>query len=144
MVGNDADDLAACSALESATDCTAGSASCTWCESKAVSSACYPSGMTSRLPAGVFDCSSANNAGDSKVKKGETTTPLQKAKEVIEEAVEEVKPKTTLRSEFFNLKSGITLTLTSDMVDKEFCDPNSDVSLAGYMNGELILNEGGE
>jgi hypothetical protein len=21
-------------------------------------------------------------------------------------------------------------------VDKEFCDPNSDVSLAGYMNGE--------
>lgn len=40
------------------------------------------------------------------------------------------------KSQFFNLKQGITLTLTSDAVDNEFCDPNSDVSLAGYMNGE--------
>jgi cathepsin A (carboxypeptidase C) len=38
------------------------------------------------------------------------------------------------KSQFFNLKQGITLTLTSDAVDNEFCDPNSDVSLAGYMN----------
>ena len=88
--------------------------------------------MTNRLPAGVFDCAS---------KKGEAVPFV--AEEAVEEAEETVKEKTAVRSEFFNLKSGITLTLSSDAVDKEFCDPNSDVSLAGYMNGEF-QRRGGE
>ena len=36
----------------------------------------------------------------------------------------------------FILEEGVTLTLDSAEVDKEFCDASSDLSLAGYMNGE--------
>ena len=37
----------------------------------------------------------------------------------------------------FTLKEGITLTLSSAEVDKNFCDPSSPLSLAGYMNGKI-------
>jgi hypothetical protein len=120
VVGDDAASLAAC-ASHPQEEC---SDSCTWCVSKAVSSACYPSGMAGRLPAGVFECEQTE----------------QVAKEAEEVAEEE------LRSEFFHLKQGITLTMSSGAVDKEFCDPNSGVSLAGYMNGEQksVFVGGGE
>lgn len=44
---------------------------------------------------------------------------------------------TTTRVQTFNLKENITLTLSSAVVDKDFCDPSSPLSLAGYMNGEI-------
>jgi cathepsin A (carboxypeptidase C) len=85
--------------------------------------------MTGRLPAGVFACSSV------KLEEGGV---VEEAKEVAEESIEGIESAadevTVPKSQFFNLKQGITLTLTSDAVDNDFCDPNSDVSLAGYMN----------
>lgn len=113
QTGDDAADLAACAAHTSSAECVD---TCSWCESKAVSSACYPASMVGRLPAGVFECGSA-------------------AKSSLKE--EKVEKKETGRSESFNLKEGITMTLSSDAVDGDFCDPNSQLSLAGYMNGEL-------
>ena len=41
------------------------------------------------------------------------------------------------RVQTFRLKENITLTLSSAEVDKNFCDPSSPLSLAGYMNGEI-------
>ena len=126
--GDDAAEMAACAA-HAEKDC---SGSCTWCVSGAVASGCYPTSMTGRLPAGVFACSSV---------KLEDGGVVEDAKEVAEESIEGFESAADEvmipKSQFFNLKQGITLTLTSDAVDNDFCDPNSDVSLAGYMNGEL-------
>lgn len=44
---------------------------------------------------------------------------------------------TTKKVQTFDLKENITLTLSSAEVDKNFCDPSSPLSLAGYMNGEI-------
>eukprot|EP00956_Cyclotella_meneghiniana_P005538 scaffold7120_cov49-Cyclotella_meneghiniana.AAC.4 len=118
---NDAEDFAACSAHKSSNDCSNNSNdSCTWCESKAVSSACYPSDKVGKLPAGVFECANASVTVEAVQDEGAT--------------VKEENAKSVKKAETFNLKSGITLTLSSDAVDNEFCDPNS-ASLAGYMNG---------
>ncbi|KAL3759807.1 hypothetical protein ACHAWU_007551 [Discostella pseudostelligera] len=88
--------------------------SCSWCLSGAVPSACYPALMTSKLPAGVFQCDKeAEEAAE------ETLTAS---------AVDSKKVQT------FNLKESITLTLSSSEVDKDFCDASSPLSLAGYMN----------
>jgi hypothetical protein len=48
-----------------------------------------------------------------------------------------VKRTTRRRVQTFHLKENITLTLSSAEVDKNFCDPSSPLSLAGYMNGEI-------
>jgi hypothetical protein len=113
--GDDAAELlAACQPFTEEDRCNS-SPECSWCKSGAVASACYPASFTARLPAGVFECANQVN--------------------VRKDAVKEME-EGGLKSQYFNLKQGITLTLTSDSVDKEFCDPNSDVSLAGYMNGE--------
>lgn len=140
--GDDAAELALCQPFANEKECNA-SPTCSWCKSGAVSSACYPSEFTARLPAGVFECASKSEVGESVVVSEERSRMVASRMERLEEriinkaesVVEEVAQK-KLKSEFFNLKHGITLTLTSDSVDKEFCDPNSDVSLAGYMNGE--------
>jgi hypothetical protein len=124
-VGDDAADLAACAAHTTVDEC---SGTCSWCDSKAVSSACYPTEMTGRLPAGVFECATKEEREEV------VTSRLERLVDRLEDLKK--KDEKVVRSEFFNLKEGITLTLTSDAVDKEFCDPNSDVSLAGYMNGE--------
>lgn len=79
--------------------------------------------MARKLPAGVFQCSKS-----SVVSVGASSPS---AVDAIEETVEE---EVAVKSQTFNLKEGISLTLTTDSVDKEFCDPNSEVSLAGYMN----------
>lgn len=67
------------------------------------------------------------------------------ASEVEEyETVATIKKKTTTRKkrvQTFNLKENITLTLSSAEVDKNFCDPSSPLSLAGYMNGERWMHE---
>jgi hypothetical protein len=131
-VGDDAQDIAACAAHTTSSDCSENN--CSWCESKAVSSSCYPSSMVGRLPAGVFECGA-------KVSVEESSQDVAKEEDTVEEMVAEEEKK-QVRSEKFNLKEGITLTLSSDAVDKDFCDPNSDVSLAGYMNGECY-NQGG-
>ncbi|KAL7504889.1 hypothetical protein ACHAXN_002443 [Cyclotella atomus] len=123
-VGDDAQDIAACAAHTTSSDCSENN--CSWCESKAVSSSCYPSSMVGRLPAGVFECGA-------KVSVEESSQDVAKEEDTVEEMVAEEEKK-QVRSEKFNLKEGITLTLSSDAVDKDFCDPNSDVSLAGYMN----------
>ncbi len=91
--------------------------SCSWCLSGAVPSACYPTSMTFKLPAGVFQCDK-----DAEAVAEETPTSS---------AVDSKKVQT------FNLKESITLTLSSSEVDKDFCDASSPLSLAGYMNGEL-------
>jgi cathepsin A (carboxypeptidase C) len=100
------------------------------------------------LPAGVFECASktvVEERGEMVRSRGERIEErggiLGKIEDVVEGAAEDVAEvfgekivEKELKSQYFNLKEGITLTLTSDAVDKDFCDPNSDVSLAGYMN----------
>jgi cathepsin A (carboxypeptidase C) len=70
--------------------------------------------MIGRLPPGVFECS-----GGSSVK--------------VEESAP-VEPESKKKKETFNLKEGVTLTLSSGEVDRDFCDASSPLSLAGYMN----------
>jgi hypothetical protein len=119
---SDSELLATCQALSQDNSCDAND-SCTWCEAGAVPSSCYPVTMAGQLPAGVFQCSKS-----SVVSVGASSPS---AVDAIEETVEE---EVAVKSQTFNLKEGISLTLTTDSVDKEFCDPNSEVSLAGYMN----------
>jgi len=48
--------------------------------------------------------------------------------------VEDVVGRKEKRVETFNLKEGVTLTMSSGEVDKNFCDASSPLSLAGYMD----------
>ena len=116
--------LAKCMALSDDKGCDAD-ASCTWCTAGAVPSACYPTVMSSKLPAGVFECS--KKASSSAVK--------------IEQPVaqESKKVSSTKKGQTFNLKEGVTLTLSASEVDPNFCDASSPLSEAGYMNGELCF-----
>ena len=60
------------------------------------------------------------------------------------ETVATITKKTTTwrkRVQTFHLKENITHTLSSAEVDKNFCDPSSPLSLAGYMNGERSMRE---
>jgi hypothetical protein len=108
-VGDDAADLAACAAHATIDECTGP---CSWCVSKAVSSACYPTEMTGRLPAGVIECATKEEREEMVISKMDRSVHrLADLKKKDEKVV---------RSEFFNLKEGITLTLTSDALDKEF------------------------
>jgi len=112
--------LATCGALSSSGDCNADE-SCTWCVAGAVPSSCYPTSMASRLPEGVFQCSksSANVAAA--------------AAPTVDAAPREEAPMKKA-AQTFNLKEGVTLTLDTAEVDKDFCDASSPLSLAGYMN----------
>jgi cathepsin A (carboxypeptidase C) len=83
--------------------------------------------MTARLPEGVFVCSKKA------VAKADAASVTAAAPVVEEEEKKVGKPKMKA-SQTFNLKEGVTLTLDSAEVDKEFCDASSDLSLAGYMN----------
>ncbi len=70
---------------------------------------------------------------------------ITKVTAVVAEEMEDDTSSTTNQNtikkiQTFNLKEGITLTLSSDEVDKSFCDPSSPLSLAGYMNGEFSLD----
>mmetsp|Transcript_21471 Transcript_21471/g.45888 ORF Transcript_21471/g.45888 Transcript_21471/m.45888 type:complete len:607 (-) Transcript_21471:76-1896(-) len=103
---DEAELLTTCGALKAGGDCNSNE-SCTWCVAGAVPSACYPSEMTSRLPEGVFDCGA------------------KQAKANLAEVA---------ASQIFYLKEGVTLTLDTAEVDKDFCDASSPLSLAGYMN----------
>jgi hypothetical protein len=61
----------------------------------------------------------------------ETTSPTPRPREKKE--TKETKNKVV---EVFDFAGGTTLTLSSEEVDKTFCDASSPISLAGYMNGE--------
>mmetsp|Transcript_17629 Transcript_17629/g.28509 ORF Transcript_17629/g.28509 Transcript_17629/m.28509 type:complete len:600 (-) Transcript_17629:643-2442(-) len=129
LLTGDADEselLATCSALSDSNDCNSND-SCTWCLSGAIPSACYPTVMTSRLAAGVFDCS------------GKDVEQIA-AKAVVVESDASPLPKENKTSKkkkasyTFNLKAGVTHTLDAAEVDGNFCDASSPLSLAGYMN----------
>ena len=84
--------------------------------------------MTSKLPAGVFQCSTKSAA-----------KAAEFAEDTIVEAALPEKKVSKKVKQTFNLKEGVTLTLDTAEVDKDFCDASSPLSLAGYMNGELTL-----
>ncbi|EJK62148.1 hypothetical protein THAOC_17255 [Thalassiosira oceanica] len=113
---SDADDVKACGANKNRDGCN-GKDLCTWCESEAVSSACYPSHLTDRLASSVFQCDGSGSSHD------------REAPGLAGESEPEKKPKV----QTFNLKEGITLTMSSDVVDKDFCDGSSS-GIAGYMS----------
>lgn len=115
--------LATCGALSSSGNCNSNN-SCTWCDAGAVPSACYPTVMTSKLPAGVFQCSTKSAAKAAEF--AEDT--------IVEAALPEEKKVSKKGKQTFNLKEGVTLTLDTAEVDKDFCDASSPLSLAGYMN----------
>ena len=52
---------------------------------------------------------------------------------------DKTKKATNVNVQTFNLKEGVTLTMSAGEVDKDFCDASSPVSLAGYMSGEYIV-----
>ena len=114
---SDTDDVKACAATTDRDGCN-GKDTCTWCVSEAVPSACYPSHLTDRLPSAVFECASSRSSL-------EREAPGQ----VGEDSEPEKKPKV----QTFNLKEGITLTMSSDEVDTDFCDASS-TGIAGYMS----------
>ncbi len=115
-VGKDDKLIKTCASLSprGKSDCNAND-SCSWCLSKAIPSACYPATMTAKLASGVFQCD-------------KTATILQ--------AAETPAAAFSKKVQTFNLKEGITLTLSSSEVANSFCDASSQSSLAGYMNGE--------
>ena len=111
---SDADDVQKCLANKDRDGCN-GQDICTWCESKAVASACYPTQRTAQLAQSVFKCDSVS---------------LEREAPSVDEAEPEKKPRVQTS---FNLKEGITLTMSSDVVDKDFCD-GSSTGMAGYMS----------
>mmetsp|Transcript_6680 Transcript_6680/g.11905 ORF Transcript_6680/g.11905 Transcript_6680/m.11905 type:complete len:605 (+) Transcript_6680:89-1903(+) len=130
LVG-DADEselLDTCTALSSSGNCNENN-SCTWCVAGAVPSACYPTVMASQLPAGVFQCSTKTAA---KADFAEAAASIVDT--IVEAALPEEKKVSKKVKQTFNLKEGVTLTLDTAEVDKDFCDASSPLSLAGYMN----------
>ena len=115
-IADEATAIAKCTPLTDKVGCNAND-SCTWCESGATGNACYPSMLTKELPSAVFKCDGKEEA--SVLKKEDKT-----------------KKATNLNVQTFNLKEGVTLTMSAGEVDKDFCDASSPVSLAGYMSGE--------
>jgi len=113
---DEGDLLAKCTIFSSQGNCN-NDDSCSWCDSGAVKSACYPTVLTPKLAEGVFRC-------DKRVEKA-----------TVEEPAGAEEPKMSTRKiETFNLKEGITLTMSAADVDKDFCDASSPLSMAGYMN----------
>ena len=115
-IADEAAAIAKCTPLTDKVGCNAND-SCTWCESGATGNACYPSMLTKELPSAVFKCDGKEEA--SVLKKEDKT-----------------KKATNVNVQTFNLKEGVTLTMSAGEVDKDFCDASSPVSLAGYMSGE--------
>ena len=115
-IADEAEAIAKCTPLTDKVGCNAND-SCTWCESGATGNACYPSMLTKELPSAVFKCDGKEEA--SVLKKEDKT-----------------KKATNVNVQTFNLKEGVTLTMSAGEVDKDFCDASSPVSLAGYMSGE--------
>ena len=108
--------IAKCTPLADKVGCNAND-SCTWCESGATGNACYPSMLTKQLPSAVFKCDGKEEAS-------------------VPKNVDKTKKATGVNVQTFNLKEGVTLTMSAGEVDKDFCDASSPVSLAGYMSGE--------
>jgi len=125
--------LAKCTALPEMGDCDADE-SCAWCVAGAVPSACYPAMMTSMLPEGVFECNKKNPSAALPTSVGSVGEELAKAIFEDLDLVEEEEPLLKKRVQTFNLKEGITLTLSAGEVDPNFCDASSNLSMAGYMN----------
>jgi hypothetical protein len=67
----------------------------------------------------------------------ETTSASSSASSAEKKKTKETKNKVV---EVFDFAGGTTLTLSSAEVDKTFCDASSPISLAGYMNGELLFD----
>ncbi|KAL7465694.1 hypothetical protein ACHAXS_006019 [Conticribra weissflogii] len=120
--GDEASLLKECTALTSGADCDSHD-KCTWCRAGAVPNECVPITMAGRLPAGVFQCSKSSS-GASVVEEGGA----------VAEELENFEKVAKRMKESFELKQGVTLTLSTDEVDKNFCDANSPLSLAGYVN----------
>ena len=112
--GDDSELLAQCMALSVSESCDSNE-SCTWCAAGAVPNECVPVAMAGQLPAGVFECSKTAVGVEQETKKKGSTT------------------------QSFELKAGVTLTLSTDEVDQNFCDANSPLSLAGYVNSEFSM-----
>jgi len=125
-LSSDADD-AACFSVTERGDCSAN-ALCSWCTAGAVSDACYPASRVGDLPAGVFAC------GGNSVSVG-AAAPASSVSAGTAKKNESSEPKwmNTKKSQTFNLKQGVTLTMSSGEIDPEFCDSGSK-GLAGYMN----------
>ena len=142
---NDAELLKTCAALAASDSCDANDV-CTWCEAGAVPNECVPVQMAGKLPQGVFRCSKSAHSSkevelESIFRTREADSSLAETlKGVVEEALEVVEEQTekASKSQTFHLKEGVTLTLSTDAVDKDFCDSSSPLSLAGYMSGELL------
>ena len=76
--------------------------------------------LTKELPSAVFKCD-----GKEEEEKNASVQNEDKTKKA-----------TNVNVQTFNLKEGVTLTMSAGEVDKDFCDASSPVSLAGYMSGE--------
>jgi len=112
---------AGCNGLPDRASCLASDggdgASCQWCTSAAVPSACYSSEQAASLPGGVFSCqgpSDSDSDSDSDAAAAAAGT--------------------TART--YEFVPGLTHTLEDGPVDPEFCDPGSPLSLSGYMSVE--------
>lgn len=64
---------------------------------------------------------------------GVSTIPRRNLSDAEAPSVDEAEPEKKPRVQTFNLKEGITLTMSSDVVDKDFCD-GSSTGMAGYMS----------
>ena len=115
-IADEAAAIAKCTPLTDKVGCNAND-SCTWCESGATGNACYPSMLTKELPSAVFKCDGKEEA-------------------YVLKKEDKTKKATNVNVQTFNLKEGVTLTMSAGEVDKDFCDASSPVSLAGYMSGE--------
>ena len=116
-----------CMAFKETNECNAD-ADCTWCEAGAVPSACYGSVMSEKLPSGTFKC------GHKSSTESTSSVVVEGVLNDAEEKIEKIVGKVDKILEVFDLKEGMTHTLSSAEVDKTFCDASSPLSLAGYMN----------
>lgn len=116
-----------CMAFKETNECNAD-ADCTWCEAGAVPSACYGSVMSEKLPSGTFKC------GHKSSTESTSSVVVEGVLNDAEEKIDNIAGKVDKTLEIFDLKEGMTHTLSSAEVDKTFCDASSPLSLAGYMN----------
>jgi len=90
----------------SATDAPEGE-SCVWCDCAAVPSMCASTSEAARLPQSVFTCGTAKSS------------PFLD---------------TTVADLTFDFQGGVTHSIRSDLVDKDFCDNSSPLSMSGYVD----------
>ena len=94
-------------------------------------------GSDTLLPTALQLLRGAGGVGEPDVHLSATPKVADVDEEYPAPIVSNTKQTVTERVQSFTLKEGITLTLSSAEVDKNFCDPSSPLSLAGYMNGEI-------